>query len=159
MAIETQALHNPSRHSVAIPIPPPRPRKLPPPRHKSLKHPPRIILPRRSPNLPQRHRPIPAQRILVLKRIIQILELLQRARAPEVSGQIAHDIVRQGADVRVLLRAVPGHVEQEEDVVVGVAVQAEDVAAAREAVGCEQAGQGLEFDGGVFVEGGLLVDL
>ena len=57
-----------------------------------------------------------------------------------------------------MLRAVPGHVEQEEDVVVCVAVETQDVAAALEAVVREQARQGLEFDGGVFVEGRFLVD-
>ena len=55
-------------------------------------------------------------------------------------------------------RSIPGHIEQEEDVIIVIAVQAEDIAAALEAVGCEEAGEGLEFDGGVFVEGVFFVD-
>ena len=128
-------------------------------RHEILKHLPRIILLRRGLDLPQRHIPIPAQRILVLERIIDVLEILQRSHATQVRGQIREDGVGEAADLRVVLGAVPGQVEEEDDVVVGVAVQAEDVAAAGEAVGCEEAGEGLELDGGVGEEGGGFVEV
>ena len=99
-------------------------------RYEILEHLPRIVLLRRRLDLPECHIPIPAERILILEGVVDVLEILQRPGALQVRGQIGEDAVGQAPDLGVVFGAHPGHVEEEEYVVVGVAVEAEDVAAA-----------------------------
>ena len=133
--------------------------QLEPSGHELLEYLPRVVLLRSSLDLPQSHISIPAERILILEGIVDVLEILERSRRMEVGGQVREDAVGQAADLGVVFGAVPGHVEEEEDVVVLVAVQAEDVAASFEAVLGEEPGEGLELDGGVDEEGVLFVEV
>ena len=139
--------------------PPPRVLQLEPSRHQPLKNATRVIFPRSSLDFLQSGNSIATQRILILKRIINILKILQCPRSMQVGRQIRHDSVGQATDLRVKLRAIPRHVEQEYDIVVLVAVKAQHVPASFQAVLSEESRQRLEFDGGVLEEGVLFVEI
>ena len=134
-------------------------RQFEPPGDKTLEDATGVVFPRRGFNLPQRHIPVAAERILVPEGIVEVLEILEGARGVQVRGQVGHDAVGQVAGPGVGPGPVPGNVEQEHDVVVLVAVEPQDVAAALEAVLGEDARQGLELDRGVDEEGILLVEV
>ena len=102
----------------------PRILQFEPTRYEILEYLPRIVLLRSSLDLPQCHLSIPAERILILEGVVDVLEILQRSCRMKVSRQIGEDAVGQATDLGVVLGAVPGHVEEEEDVVFLVAVEA-----------------------------------
>ena len=95
-----------------------------PARYEFLEHLPRVVLLRSGLDLPQRHISISAEWILILEGIVDVLEILQRSRRMKVRGQIGEDAVGQATNLRVVFGAAPGHVEEEEYVVVFVAVEA-----------------------------------
>lgn len=123
--------------------------QLEPPRDKSLEHLTRVIFLRSSLDLVKCHIPIAAERILILEGVVDVLEVLQCSCAMQVSGQIGHDTVGQGADPRIEFGAVPGHVEEEDYIVILITVQAQDIPASLQAVLSENPRQRLELDRGI----------
>ncbi len=77
----------------------------------------------------------------------------------QVSRQVSHDSVSQAADLRIEFSAVPGHVEQEDDVVVLIAVKAQYIPTSVQAVLSEEPRQRLEFNRRIVKEGIFFVEV